>query len=132
MRRYSVITVESRGGLHAHIAFVGTSDIALRLKASKQFGELIDVRPITDNNSLARKYLAKERTPQAGYRRAHMLGGRILGSHRLPGAETMKGMYANAVRAIGTRCFPGAIRKLASARSGLSPCPTAKASVRRR
>jgi len=39
----------------------------------------------SDNNGLARKYLAKERTPQAGYRRAHTLGGRIVGSHRLPG-----------------------------------------------
>src|SRR5262245_1745202 len=32
-----------------------------------------------------RKYLAKERTPQAGYRRSHMFGGRLAGSHRLPG-----------------------------------------------
>jgi hypothetical protein len=83
--RYSVTTFESRGGLHAHITFIGTRDIANRLKASKQFGDLIDVRPVTDNNALAHKYLAKERTPQAGYRRGHMLGGRISGSHRLPG-----------------------------------------------
>jgi len=46
---------------------------------------LIDVRPVTDNNALAHKYLAKERTPQAGYRRGHVLGGRIAGSHRIPG-----------------------------------------------
>jgi len=59
-------------------------DIANRLKASKQFGDLIDVRHVTDHNALAHKYLAKERTPQAGYRRGHMLGGRIAGSHRLP------------------------------------------------
>lgn len=82
---YSMMTLESRGGLHAHIAFIGTREIVYRLKISKKFGDLIDVRPVTDNNGLARKYLAKERTPQAGYRRAHMLGGRIAGSHRLPG-----------------------------------------------
>jgi hypothetical protein len=82
---YSVTTFETRGGLHAHIAFIGTPEIARRLQTSKQFGHLIDVRPITDNDGLARKYLAKERTPQAGYRRSHMLGGRIAGSHRLPG-----------------------------------------------
>jgi hypothetical protein len=85
LRRYSVTTFESRGGLHAHIAFIGTRGIANRLIASKQFGDLIDIRPVTDNNALAHKYLAKERTPQAGYRRGHMLGGRIAGSHRLPG-----------------------------------------------
>jgi hypothetical protein len=85
LHRYSVTTFESRGGLHAHITFIGTCDIANRLKASKQFGDLIDVRPVTDNNGLAHKYLAKERTPQAGYKRTHMLGGRISGSHRLPG-----------------------------------------------
>src|SRR5262249_11092826 len=41
--RYSVTTFESRGGLHAHITFIGTHDIANRLKASKQFGDLIDI-----------------------------------------------------------------------------------------
>jgi hypothetical protein len=49
------------------------------------FGELIDVRPVTDSNDLARKYLSKERTPQAGYGRERMLGGRLRGSHRLEG-----------------------------------------------
>ena len=52
LHRYSVTTFESRGGLHAHITFIGTCDIANRLKASKQFGDLIDVRPVTDNNGL--------------------------------------------------------------------------------
>jgi hypothetical protein len=85
LHRYSVTTFESRGGLHAHIAFIGTHEIARRLKASKQFGDLIDVRRVTDHDGLARKYLAKERTPQAGYKRCHMLGGRIPGSHHLPG-----------------------------------------------
>jgi hypothetical protein len=85
LRRYSVTTFECRGGLHAHIAFIGTHEIAHRLKASKQFGDLIEIGPVTDRNDLAQKYLAKERTPQAGYKRTHMLGGRIAGSHRLPG-----------------------------------------------
>jgi len=85
IRQYSVVTFESRGGLHAHITFLGTRDIAKRLKQSARFGELIDIRPVTDPDGLTRKYLAKERTPQAGYGREYILGGRIRGSHRLPG-----------------------------------------------
>jgi hypothetical protein len=87
LRCYSVITFESRGGLHAHIMFLGMCDMAKRLKQSARFGELLDIRPVTDLNGLTRKYLAKERTPQAGYGREYMLGlgGRIRGSHRLPG-----------------------------------------------
>src|SRR5262249_59187804 len=72
-------------GIHAEIMFIGTRDIAQRLKQSGRFGELLDGRPVTDSNGLTRKYLAKERTPQAGYRRSHMFGGRLAGSHRLPG-----------------------------------------------
>jgi hypothetical protein len=85
LRPYSVLTFETRGGIHAHIAYIGNPEIASRLKASKKFADLVDVRPIPEPNGLTRKYLAKERTPQAGYRRAHMLGGRQAGSHRLPG-----------------------------------------------
>jgi hypothetical protein len=85
LRCYSVITFESRGGLHAHIMFLGTHDITQRLKQSARFGEVLDVRPVTDPDGLTRNYLAKERTPQAGYRREYILGGRIRGSHRLPG-----------------------------------------------
>jgi hypothetical protein len=81
---YSVITFESRGGLHAHIVFIGIPEIARRLKASNQFGDVIDVRRVRDPHGLF-KYLAKERTPQAGYRRKHVLGGRLNGSHRLSG-----------------------------------------------
>ena len=82
---YSLAVFETRGGLHAHITFIGTRDIARRLQSSSVFGELIDVRPVTDSNGLARKYLSKERTPQAGYGRERMLGGRLRGSHRLEG-----------------------------------------------
>jgi hypothetical protein len=78
------VVFESSGGLHAHFVFVGNPEIARRLKASRQFGEIIDVRSVTDPHGLV-KYLGKERTPQAGYRRRHLLGGRIPGSHRLPG-----------------------------------------------
>jgi hypothetical protein len=80
---YSVITFESRGGLHAHIVFLGIPDIAGRLRASKQFGHAARVCPVSDPHGLFR-YLSKERTPQAGYRRV-MLGIRLRGSHGLPG-----------------------------------------------
>jgi hypothetical protein len=79
------MVLEASGGLHAHITFIGNPQIARRLKASKQFGEVVDVRRVTDPNGLVRKYLAKERTPQAGYGREHVLGGRIKGSHQLDG-----------------------------------------------
>jgi hypothetical protein len=82
---YNVTVFETRGGTHAHLIFIGTRKLAKRLEASAAFGSLIHVRPVTDRNGLALKYLAKERTPQAGYRRGHILGGRIRGSHRLEG-----------------------------------------------
>jgi hypothetical protein len=84
-RPYNVTTFETRGGLHAHLVFIGNPDMAERLKASKRFGKIIHVDPVTDPHALARKYLAKERTPQAGYGRKHVLGGRIRGSHQLEG-----------------------------------------------
>ncbi len=34
---------------------------------------------------LIRRYFTKERTPQAGYGREHVFGGRLRGSHRLDG-----------------------------------------------
>jgi len=85
VRPYNVTTFETRGGLHAHIVFLGNREIAERLKSSTAFGGFIQVDPITDPVGIARKYLAKERTPQAGYGREHVLGGRLRGSHRLDG-----------------------------------------------
>jgi hypothetical protein len=85
LRPYRVTTFETRGGLHAHIVFLGNRQIVERLKSSTAFGEFIQVDPVGDPGGLARKYLAKERTPQAGYARHHMLGGRLRGSHRLDG-----------------------------------------------
>jgi|SRR5262245_61593165 len=85
LRPYSVTTFETRGGLHAHIVFLGNREIAERLTSLTAFGESIQVDPVADPTRLARKYLAKERTPQAGYGRQHVLGGRLRGSHRLDG-----------------------------------------------
>lgn len=73
---YSLTVLETRGGLHAHITFIGTGEIARRLERAPAFLGLVDIRPAPDPNGLVRKYLAKERTPQAGYGREHMLGGR--------------------------------------------------------
>lgn len=85
LRPYNVTIFETRGGLHAHIVFIGNREIVQRLKSSAAFGEILKVDPVTDPAGLARGYLAKERTPQAGYGRAQMLGGRLKGSHRLDG-----------------------------------------------
>ena len=83
--RYSATVFETRGGPHAHIVFIGNGNIAKRLQNSTAFGSIIQVKPVTDPNGLTRKYLAKERTPQAGYGREHVLGGRLKGSHQLAG-----------------------------------------------
>jgi hypothetical protein len=39
VRPYNVTTFETRGGLHAHIVFLGNREIAERLKSSTAFGE---------------------------------------------------------------------------------------------
>jgi hypothetical protein len=81
--QYSAWIFESRPGLHAHMVFVGNRDIAETLRRSRLcIGTKID--PVTSIEGLKKRYLAKERTPQAGYGRRD-LGGRIRGSHRLPG-----------------------------------------------
>ena len=82
---YSAAVFETRGGLHAHIVFIGNREVARRLQNSEAFGQIIKVDPVTDPKGLASKYLVKERTPQAGYARWHVLGGRLKGSHRLDG-----------------------------------------------
>jgi hypothetical protein len=82
---YNASIFETRGGLHAHIIFVGNAEIARRLESSLAFGDIIKAAPVTNPEGLTRRYLAKERTPQAGYGRERILGGRIRGSHRLPG-----------------------------------------------
>jgi hypothetical protein len=83
--QYSATTFETRGSIHAHISFIGTPKLVQRLRSSKSFGAIINVQLITEPGRLACAYLAKERTPQAGYRRWHILGGRLKGSHRLEG-----------------------------------------------
>ena len=82
---YNLTAFEASGGLHAHIVFVGNPAIADHLRQSRAFGELVEVQPLTDALALTRTYLAKERTPQAGYGREHRLGGRLRGSHRIDG-----------------------------------------------
>ncbi len=85
LRPYNATVFEGGGGLHAHIVFVGNDEIAVRLRRSAAFGTSIAVEPVTDAAGLTTGYLVKERTPQAGYRRWHRLGGRLGGSHRLDG-----------------------------------------------
>lgn len=82
---YNVTVFEISGGLHAHFAFIGNPDIVSRLRRSEAFGHLLEIQPVTNARGLTCNYHAKERTPQAGYRRSHVLGGRRPGSHKLPG-----------------------------------------------
>jgi hypothetical protein len=80
--QYSAWVFESRPLLHAHIVFLGNRDIANTLRRSQLcIGTMTE--PVHSIGGL-KKYLSKERTPQAGYRRRD-LGGRIRGSHHLPG-----------------------------------------------
>jgi hypothetical protein len=79
---YSAWIFETRPELHAHIVFLGNRDLANTLRRSRLcIGTMI--KPVTSIGGL-KKYLAKERTTQACYRRPD-LGGRIRGSHRLQG-----------------------------------------------
>jgi hypothetical protein len=83
--QYSVAVFEGREGVHLHVIFLGNHVMAQRLEASKQFGDVVHVRRVTDAERLVRRYLSKERTPQADYGRKHFFGGRRNGSHRLEG-----------------------------------------------
>jgi hypothetical protein len=80
---YSAWVFETRPQLHAHIVFLGNSWIAERLGRSIVCGGC-EVAIVADHDALARNYLVKERTPQAGYGRFD-LGGRLRGSHRIEG-----------------------------------------------
>ena len=61
---YNVTVLETLGGLHAHITFIGDrqGEIAKTLKRSEQFGDLVHVQHVYDTKGLSRGYLAKERT----------------------------------------------------------------------
>ena len=100
--QYSVTVFETRQGVHAHTIFIGNADITDRLRVSS-FAGIINVAPVNDARGLTRKYLAKERTPQAGYRRQAMFGGRLKGSHTLPGGgdrvRLSKTLKNDAIRA---------------------------------
>ncbi|WP_319798565.1 hypothetical protein [Nitrobacter sp.] len=80
---YSVLVFETSNGLHAHVIFIGNETIAHRLRGAS-FGTFVKVDRVHDAQGLERAYLAKERSPQAGFRQ-HGLGGRLRGSHRLEG-----------------------------------------------
>jgi hypothetical protein len=81
--KYSALIFETRPKLHAHIAFVGSPDIAAALERSA-VGRGCRVELVTDADGLSKGYLVKERTSQAGFGRSD-LGGRIQGSHRIDG-----------------------------------------------
>ena len=82
--KYSAWCFETRGGLHAHSIFIGNAAIIQTMKQSA-FGPSIKIKRVYDLDGLVLKYLAKERTPQAGWGRERQLGGRIVGSHKLEG-----------------------------------------------
>ena len=86
LNQYRVSVHECARGLHAHILFLGNKNIISQLQHSSAFGQFLDVRSVYDLDGLARRYLVKERTPQAQYAVGHMLhGSRSAGSHKLPG-----------------------------------------------
>jgi hypothetical protein len=76
--KYSALIFETRPKLHAHIAFVGSPDIAAALERSAVCRGC-RVELVTDADGLSKGYLVKERTSQAGFGRSD-LGGRIQGS----------------------------------------------------
>jgi hypothetical protein len=80
---YSAWVFETRPKLHAHIVFVGNSEIGDALRRS-DICRGCDVELVADPDGLSKNYLVKERTPQAGYGRSD-LGGRIRGAHPIEG-----------------------------------------------
>ena len=65
--QYSVWIFETRPELHAHILFVGNRNVADALRRSR-LCIAAKIEPVTNIEGL-KKYLAKERIPQAGYKR---------------------------------------------------------------
>lgn len=82
---YRVTVFEGSGGLHAHMVFVADGDIVERLRRLEVLDTDNGLQRVTDLHGLVHRYFAKERTPQAGFRRSHRLGGRLRGSHSLDG-----------------------------------------------
>ena len=80
---YSALVFETRPKLHAHILFVGNSEIAARLRTSA-ICQGCHVGHVYYPDGLSKKYLVKERTPQAGYGRSD-LGVRTRGAHPIEG-----------------------------------------------
>jgi hypothetical protein len=81
--RYSVVVFETRPKLHAHIVFIGNSEIAGAMNRSTVCAGA-NVAPVTEIEGLSKDYLVKERASQASFGRTD-LGGRIRGSHKIEG-----------------------------------------------
>lgn len=89
LRAYSILIFEpDDAGLHAHVMYIGSADIEAHLRRAAAFAGIFNspkaIMPVVDPQGLTHGYLAKTRTPQAGYRRTD-LGGRLRGSHKIPG-----------------------------------------------
>lgn len=89
--KYSITVLESSGGLHANIVFVGNEEIAKSLCRSfgnymrSGYGQSKAMQPVTDIMSLATHYLSKERTTQANYALGWSSKTRVSGSHKIEG-----------------------------------------------
>ncbi len=82
LKPYIVIVFETKG---PHLVYLGNDEIEWRLQGHR-FNGNVQFDPVTDPLKLRRAYLVKERTTQANYKRQHHFkGGRLKGSHKLPG-----------------------------------------------
>lgn len=82
LKPYIVIVRETKG---PHLVYLGSDEIEGRLQRHRFDGD-VQFDPVTDPLKLRRGYLVKERTSQANYKRQQFFkGGRIKGSHELPG-----------------------------------------------
>lgn len=82
LKPYIAIVFETKG---PHLVYLGSHGIEDRLHGHRFDGD-VQFAPVTDPFKLRRAYLVKERTPQANYKRQQFFaGGRMKGSHKLPG-----------------------------------------------
>jgi hypothetical protein len=79
---YIVLVFETAG---PHLVYLGNDELEQRLQRHRFDGN-VQFDPVNDSLRLRRAYLVKERTTQANYQRQQFFkGGRIKGSHKLPG-----------------------------------------------
>lgn len=82
LKPYILLVFETKG---PHLVYLGSDEIQQRLRRHRFDGDVV-FDPVTDAETLRRGYLVKERTVQANYKRQRFFrGGRIKGSHKLPG-----------------------------------------------